>query len=514
MTRITPERLIPALAIVAILIGCMLRFTALDHKVYWHDEAHTALRVSGNTTQSFVDSVFVNRTLSAAELLEFQHPTAAQGFQDSLRSLMSRPEHGPLYYLLARAGFLFTDDAKLATRSVAALLSLLLLPAAAWLWRELFFEESPGNRRQGQWVVMALLALSPFQLVYAQEARQYSLWAAMTLVVCAALLRAHRRGAVRDWMLYAFTVAVGLYTHLMLAVVVLTHALWLGWVAPARLKHFAAAIALAALLFSPWLMLFHSGLREVGQVTDWMKVVIPFERLSNAWGLHLVRQFVDTAAPTPQPWLSAVLLLLAFALYRTARSAPIAAKRLLFLLLVITVGVVVGPDLLQGGRRSQEARYLLPAFLMLMFMVAFAFTHALGSRRKWVQGSAMGLWVGLLGLGLWSDLGYVQAETWWNKSMSSHNAEVARHIDAASQPLVICPNGDINPGEVLSLAHEVTPETRFLLTEYEYLPVAAQLQGDVFLLNSSAGFREHFARYGQVKEVHKQGRLWRFIPRS
>jgi uncharacterized membrane protein len=209
-----------------------------------------------------------------------------------------------------------------------------------------------------------------------------------------------------------------------------------------------------------------------------------------------------------------VLLLFAFALYRTARSAPVAARRMLFMLLVITIGIVVAPDLVQGGRRSQEARYLLPAFLMLMFMVAFALTHALGSERRLPRSAALGLWVGLLALGLWSGLGYVRAETWWNKSMSSHNAEVARHIDAAARPLVICPNGDINPGEVLSLAHEVAPDTRFLLTEYDHLPAVAQLQGDVFLVNSSAAFREYFARYGEVKEVHKQGRLWRFIPRS
>ena len=507
----TSDRLIPALAVLAILIGCLMRFTGLDQKVYWHDEAHTALRVSGNTTLEFVGAAFDDRLLSAAELLEYQHPRVDQGFGDSLRALMSRPEHGPLYYLLARVGFLFTDDAKLATRGTAALLSLLLLPAAAWFWRELFFD-TPGHRRRGLWVVLALLALSPFQLVYAQEARQYSLWAAMTLATCAALVRARRRRDVPAWLIYALVLSIGLYTHLMLAVLVPVHALWLAWVAPARLKAFAGAALLAALAFSPWLLLFQGSLREVGHVTDWMKVAIPFERLANAWGLHLVRQFVDTAAPTPLPWLPGVLLLFAAGLYRTARSAPAEAKRLLFLLLLATSVVVVGPDLITGGRRSQEARYLLPALLLLVFMVAFALTHALGSGARWRRGMALGLWVGLLGLGLWSSLGYLRAETWWNKSMSGHNAEVARQIDALPGALVICQDGDINPGEVLSVAHEVARDTRFLLIASGRLPTVDRLQGQVFLLNPSPGLKAQFAGHGELRQVHQPGRLWRYIP--
>lgn len=500
-------RIIPLLALLAVLIGTALRFTWLDGKVYWHDEVYTALRVSGYTSADYVDSAFTHRIYSAEELLNFQRPAVTAGIQDSLRGLMSRPEHGPLYYLLARVGFMFTDDARLATRSVAALLSLLLFPAVMWLWRELF------NERLGTWIILGLIALSPFQLVYAQEARQYSLWAVMTVVVCAALLRARRRDDLSSWGLYALLITIGLYTHLMLAVVILVHGLWLLWESRAQLKPFAVAVLVAALLFSPWLWLFKNALREVGHVTAWMQVEITFERLSNAWGLHLVRQFVDTATmKTPQPWLYAVLVLMLYGLYRTARSAPVAAKRLLFMVLVITLGVVVAPDLINGGRRSQEARYLFPALLMLMFMVAYGLAHALNTERRLQRNLAFSVWLGLMGLGLWSGLNYIQAETWWNKSMSSYNREVARLIDASEQPLVICPVGDINPGEVLSVAHEVNPRTRFLLTQSNGQPDVQHLQGDIFLINPTAEIRQYIEKFGAVTEVHHQGRLWRFIP--
>lgn len=500
------HRLIPLLALLAVLIGTTLRFNGLDGKVYWHDEVYTALRVSGYTSADYAGGAFTNRIYSTQELLNFLHPEAGSGIEDSLRGLMSRPEHGPLYYLLTRIGYLFTDDARLATRSVAAVLSLLLFPAAMWLWHELF------NERLGAWIILGLMALSPFHLVYAQEARQYSLWAVMTVAVCAALLRARRRADLPAWALYALLLTIGLYTHLMLAVVILVHGLWLLWESREQFKSFALAVLVATLLFSPWLWLFHSGLREVGHVTAWMQVAIPFERLSNAWGLHLVRQFVDyLTMKTPQPWLYGVLILLFYSLYRTARSAPIASKRLLFIMLVITIGVVVAPDLINGGRRSQEARYLLPALLMLMFMVAYALTYAVSAERAWPRNLAFGVWLGLLGVGVWSGLNFIQAETWWNKSMSSHNPEVARLIDAGEHSLVICPVGDINPGEVLSVALEVDPRTRFILAQADYQPDIPQLQGDIFLINPSADIKQQAERYGTVTEIHHQGRLWRFI---
>lgn len=494
-------RILAALALLAVVAGIGLRFTHLDGKVLWHDEAHTALRVSGYTTVHFVDTVFVNEVVTRDELLNFQHPDAQHGFRESLRALMTRPEHAPLYYLLARVGFEFTDDTKLATRSVAALLSLLLLPATFWLWRELF---GPGP---GAWLVLGLIALSPFQLVYAQEARQYSLWAVMTVAVCAALLRAHRRDDMPAWTLYAVMVAVGLYTHLMLAVVVLVHALWLAWMARAQWKPFGLALLAAGVLFSPWLLLFHSGLREVAHVTGWMKVVIPFERLSGAWGMHLVRQFVDGVGNV-LAWLPAVLALYLYGIYSTARFAPREAKRLLFMLLLVTVGIVVGPDLIGGGRRSQEARYLLPAFLVLMFMVAYGLARALESSRRPLRAIGLGVWIGLLGLGLWSGVQFVQAEYWWNKSMSSHNGEVARLIDAAARPLVVCQDGDINPGEILSVAHEVGARVRFLPMRPDHRPDPAALDGEVFLLNPSPGLVEHFAAFGTTTLLHERGRLW------
>ena len=508
MRSLLLARFILILATLAVLTGTALRFTALDSKVYWHDEAHTALRVSGNTTPEYVDSAFTNRVLTRDELRAWQHPRADQGYADTLHALMTRPEHGPLYYLLARLGFYFTDDARLATRTVAALLSLLLFPAAVWLWRELFPQ---AEWQQGAWLLVGLFALSPFQLIYAQEARQYSLWAVLTVAVCAALLRARRRDDPTAWAGYALLAAIGLYTHLMLAVVLAVQMIWLLWErrrgAPVVPRHMSLALVGTLLLFLPWLLLFFNGLEEVGHVTEWMRIPVPLEQLVNAWGLHLTHLFVDGA--TAQHWMLPALVLALYAVYATARHAPVPARRLLLLLLVATLAVVIGPDLLRGGRRSQEARYLLPALLILQVMLAFALTRLLATPGKLRGRFALTIWSLLLALGLWSDISIVQAEYWWNKSMSSYNNEVARLIDAGDDALVVCQHGDINPGEVLSLSYATAADTRYLLLRDDYVPDRSELSGSVFLLNPSENLRERLSTYGRVERLHAGGRLWR-----
>ncbi len=508
MSHLQLWRAILLLALVAVCAGAALRFANLDGKVLWHDEAHTALRVSGFTTQMFVDDVFSNRILTRDELLTYQQPKAGQGLPATLRALMSRPEHAPLYYLSARLGFYFSDDARTATRTVAALWSLLLLPAVYWLWCELFRE------RRGALLLVGLVALSPFHIVYAQEARQYSLWAVMTALVCAALLYARRRDDWPAWLLYGLIAAIGLYTHLMLGVVLLVQALWMLWECArterAVLVRFALSLSLAALLILPWLTLFLGGLDGVRSVTSWMTVPVPLDKLISAWGLHLTRQFVD--GPLAPMLVPVAVVLVLTALYIALRYAPRASKRLLFLLLLTTTAIVIGPDLLDGGRRSLEARYLLPALLLVVVLVAFALDWMINRPAAIWRWGGVGLWLALLVGGLWSDIGLVRAEYWWNKSMSSYNHEVARRLNATERPLLVVPNGDINPGEVLSVVHAADARVRFYLLPWDQLPAPAELTGDVFILNPSPTLQERLRQFGTVEPAYEEGRLWRFLP--
>ena len=92
-------------------------------------------------------------------------------------------------------------------RSLPALLSLLSLPLMYALAWELF------AARTAALLATALLAISPFDVLFAQTARQYGLLTTMVIASQWLLLRSLRRSSWQDWGAYALAIAIGLYTH-------------------------------------------------------------------------------------------------------------------------------------------------------------------------------------------------------------------------------------------------------------------------------------------------------------
>jgi len=66
-----------------------------------------------------------------------------------------------------------------AIRSLSAIISLLVFPGVYWLL--------PGIWVVNGWIAIALIAVSPFHILYAQEAREYSLWTVTIALSSAAL---------------------------------------------------------------------------------------------------------------------------------------------------------------------------------------------------------------------------------------------------------------------------------------------------------------------------------------
>ncbi len=186
MTQQLGLRWVKLLAIALLTIGIYCRFGHLDRKVYSADEVLTLLRVSGYGTTEFVETAFDGSIVTAGDFrAQYQQVNSSRNFDDVFRAFTGNPEHPPLYYLLARWAMQHFNQ-PVAARWVAALVSLLIFPVIYWLFRELFDSEMVA------WMAISAVAISPFQLVYAQEARQYSLWMATILGSSLALLRALR----------------------------------------------------------------------------------------------------------------------------------------------------------------------------------------------------------------------------------------------------------------------------------------------------------------------------------
>ena len=188
---------------VLLVIGIFFRFYNLDQKVYWYDETMTSLRISGYTSTDLVEEVYNGEVISVENLLQtYQYPNNTKNLNDSIKALAAHPEHSPLYYLMARFWLQTFGNSIFNIRLLSAFISLLVFPAIYWLCLELF------NSQLISWAAVSLIAISPFHVLYAQEAREYSLWTASILVSCAAILWAIRRKKILPWITYGITVSL------------------------------------------------------------------------------------------------------------------------------------------------------------------------------------------------------------------------------------------------------------------------------------------------------------------
>ena len=99
----------------------------------------------------------------------------------------------------------------------------------------------------------ALVALSPFMILYSAEARGYAVAIALVMGSTLALLAATERRQTRWWVLYAACTCAAVYTHYTAVFALGAQLLWLLWAHPEARRPALLANAAAALGFLPWL---------------------------------------------------------------------------------------------------------------------------------------------------------------------------------------------------------------------------------------------------------------------
>ena len=194
---------------VILILGIFFRFATLGHKAYWYDETFTSLQLSGYSTTEIQEVVVTGEILNIEALQEYQNPNRENTVVDTIKRIaLVEPQLTPLYFVLLYYWVNFFGDSITIIRSFSAVVSLLTFPALYWLCWELFQSRSTG------WIAVSLIAVSPFHIMYAQEARPYALWTVMILVSCAIFLRAVRLNSIKTWLLYGVTTLIGLYSFL------------------------------------------------------------------------------------------------------------------------------------------------------------------------------------------------------------------------------------------------------------------------------------------------------------
>lgn len=350
--------------IVILIIGAAFRYYHNLDISLWHDEAFSALLI--------------------------KYPWSEMMYRIGL------DVHPPAYYIFLRLWYYIFGDSLLSLRSFSVFFSVGTI-WAAWL----FVKEAFRSEKAAAWTA-ALIAISPFQIQYATEARMYTMGAFFAVLAAYFLVRAlHHQIAMQQnealhmphlpemiydrnkmiWNYLGFTLSIiiMIYTHYYLlfaaAAICFYGLLYLffhhrfTWKAYSLLL---TAYCLIALSYLPWLKTF---LFQYGQVGAgyWIP---PMDRWSIPSTLYtlLVGFGHDVNQPSVQKLLVLIVLLVLYVLYGFLRKTQSFHK---WLVLLVTLAPFAGAMLflvmakLKGiGSSVYLVRYFIFTGAFLSIMVA------------------------------------------------------------------------------------------------------------------------------------------------
>ena len=273
---------------ITLILGIYFRFINIDRKVYWYDETITSLRIVSHTRREFDDLLLNAGTMTVEKLRQYQDINPEKNTINIISSLArDNPEHLPIYFVLLRWWVKLFGNSVAVIRNFSAITSLLIFPCIYWLCRELFGESLVG------WVAISITAVSPILVLYAQEARAYSLFSVAVLLSSIALLRAMRINTKRTWQIYIVSLIFTLYTNLFSVLVAFGHGLYVVLTEKLKLTHKLKDYLLSSLYgflgFLPWLILIINHFDGI----NWVSKNLPLLDLLKRWFINLGFTFVD-----------------------------------------------------------------------------------------------------------------------------------------------------------------------------------------------------------------------------
>jgi len=297
--------------------------------------------------------------------------------------------HPPLYYWVVKAWTSLWGTSELAFRSFSMVCGVVAIVLGFVLLRKLF-----GKRAAvlGAW----LMALSPMFIRYGEEARMYTMVAAIVFAATYCLIRATETNSRTHWIWYGVLISLGMWTHYFAALAWLAHWVWrfisLRAVDGFRGKELRRRFytkewlwthALAVGVFLVWapFMLKQLGIIQMG---FWIPAVSAhtFTNYFTNVLFYLEQQKVVS-------WFALVYMLVialaGFLLYNVYRQSPRKSDRkniLLLASLAFTPPLLLFVASMPPLKSSFVERYLIPASAALMLLLAVIITKGLRTKYR------------------------------------------------------------------------------------------------------------------------------------
>lgn len=280
------------LLLIWFVIGVGLRLTNLTAKPPWTDEFATLVFSLGN---SFLP-VPLDQAIAPDILLQPLQINPAVGTGDVINNLLTEDNHPPLYFVLVHLWMrLFPHPEGLvslfAARSFPALLGAVSIPCAYFLGKLAFRSSLVGQ------LAAAMMAVSPYAVFLAQEARHYTLamlWVMLSIACLVVAVRhLEKQKLLPLWLIIAWVGvnALGFATHFFFVITLGAEAvalIFVAWKQQTQTKtwvlfsplwwrfyYVVVGTAVAGLVWLPgWLQN-----RYIGALTAWIKG----ERIGLSW---------------------------------------------------------------------------------------------------------------------------------------------------------------------------------------------------------------------------------------
>lgn len=502
--------------IIVLVIGIFFRFVNLDVKAYTGDETLTSLRIAGYTWKEVTDQVFDGRVITIEDLRKYQRPNSEKGLVDTVTSLAD-DVHMPLYFAMARLWVQGFGNTVAVTRSLSAVVSLLVFPCIYWLCLELFESSLTG------WIAIALVAVSPFHVVYAQDARPYSLWTVTILLSSIALLRAMRIKTRRSWIVYAASVALALHTYWFSAFVAIGHGIYVAAIEGFRRTKTVTAYLLASIAgfiaFAPWPLFVNTRLSRLHSLMTWTYVDLPLfvgdDTLVKRWATNLSNIFVEFGLGYNNPITYIrdllVVILVGYSVYFIVRKSPKQVWLFIVTLIVVTATCLTLPDLIIGGQRSASGRYLMASNLGIHLAVAYLFATKITDIS--VSALRQKLWqllaIALISSGILS-CAIFKLSHQQQTGEGIEYTQVASIINKAPSPLFV---SDHRLTGVMPFIYQLDSKVRFQLFDRPKVAEVPDGFSDVFLYRSSKKLQKVVERQKnyRLKKTYEEFGLMHFL---
>lgn len=499
-----------------ISIGSFLRLVNIENKVYWTDEVFTSFQVSGHSFSEVKESILNGALVEDEAIEKFQYPSNQEkSYLDTIKGLISfEPQHTPGYFLTARAWLKVVGGSIGRIRFLSVMFSFVSLVLVYFLCKHMFGKEDFGLAGA------AIFSVSPFHLIYAQEARPYGMWIALTLVSCLAFQKAKQNGRLSDWALYSLSLSISLYTFLFSALTIFAHGAYVlltkGKYINGRQSDYWKATFGAMFMFSPWIWILlvnptsNYATEATGSLFTYIK----------AWIRNNSLVFVDFNL-NEDSWLPVFAMFLIYALALTIFSASIVCfcwkhvdrDNFIFLVCMLSVPflALLSYDLLQGGILSTSVGYVTPALISLQIMFAYMLGKLLQRSKEFDHYLVKTSFIILL-IGALSCVCMSAADSWWTKGAEDNKStmDAAGIINESKSPLVVSDEFFI---PVFMLSHYLdkaqyllVPETKY---ENEWFVPAIPTGFDVFLFRPSEALLGELGQSLVITPKIDGGVLWK-----